>query len=203
MASATINKKVNTKMSDKNTKSTSNGYSKLVIEKMIKQADEKLDSLKSFSPVLLTIITSVLAVLVTQDLSYDLLLFAICIVGYLLICLGLIVLAYFPQKRYISNSPQRVNHIRVIFKSPNIFEPWNISSYMGLTDSDFIIKLQVHLEKKLSLEELLLAQFLKQKVNEYAYKRKILSFSYVVIIVGALILGWGCVILGSSQLLSR
>ena len=174
----------------------SEDYPKLVIEKMTKQVEDRLVSLKAFSPLLLTIITSLLAYLMTQSFPNDFSWFMFIIVGSLLICLASIFMAYFPKKYYISDAPKKVNRFYVIFKPQANFEPWNIASYIGLSDADFIIKLQDFLDKELSCEELLLAQFLKQKTNEYAYKRQLMSLSYIVIILGAAAIGVGCVVVG-------
>ena len=196
MKNSTIEKDLDIVTSNKTVILASEDYPKLVIEKMTKQVEDRLVSLKAFSPWLLTIITSLLAYLMTQSFPNDLSCFMFVIVGYLLICLASIFAAYFPKKYYISDAPKKVNRFYVTFKLQTNFEPWNIASYIGLSDTDFITKLQGFLGKDLSCEELLLARFLKQKTNEYAYKRQLMSLSYIVIILGAVAIGVGCVVIG-------
>lgn len=196
MKNSTIEKDLDIVTSNKTVILASEDYPKLVIEKMTKQVEDRLVSLKAFSPLLLTIITSLLAYLMTQSFPNDFSWFMFIIVGYLLICLASILAAYFPKKYYISDATKKANRFYVIFKPQANFEPWNIASYIGLSDADFIIKLQDFLDKELSCEELLLAQFLKQKTNEYAYKRQLMSLSYFVIILGAVVIGISCVIIG-------
>ena len=196
MKNLTVGKDLDPAISNENITIVSDDYSKLVIEKMTKQVEDRLVSLKAFSPLLLTIITSLLAYLMTQSFPNDLSWFIFIIVGYLLICLASIFMAYFPKKYYISDATKKVNRFYVVFKLQANFEPWNIASYIGLSDADFIIKLQDFLDKELSCEELLLAHFLKQKTNEYAYKRQLMSLSYIVIILGAVVIGVGCVVIG-------
>lgn len=196
MKNSTVEKDLDTVTSKESIVIVPDDYPKLVIEKMTKQVEDRLSSLKSFSPLLLTIITSLLAYFMTQSFPNDLDWFIFLIIGYLLICLASIFLAYFPKKYYISDAPKKVNRFYVVFKLQSQFEPWNIASYIGLSDTDFIIKLQEFLNKELSCEELLLAQFLKQKTNEYTYKRQLMSLSYIVIILGAMLIGVACVFIG-------
>ena len=193
MENSTIEKKADTAISEGNISTVCDDCFGSVIEKMTKQVDEKLLSLRSFSPLILTIVTSMIAYIVTQNFTDDLLWFGVVLVGYSLICLALIFLAFYPKKHYLSDAPKKVNRLCVIFKLRTEFVPWNLASYIGLSDDEFIMKLQNYFSKELTIEEKIHANFLKQKTNEYSYKRRQLSLSYIIIIVGAVILGVACI----------
>ena len=193
MENSTIEKKADTAISEGNISTVCDDCFASVIEKMTKQVDEKLLSLRSFSPLILTIVTSMIAYIVTQKFTDDLLWFGVVLIGYSLICLALIFLAFYPKKHYLSDAPKKVNRLCVIFKLGTEFVPWNLASYIGLSDDEFIMKLQNYFSKELTIEEKIHANFLKQKTNEYSYKRRLLSLSYIIIIVGAVILGVACI----------
>ena len=162
---------------------------KLTIKQMEKLIDEKLQSMKFFIPFVLTIVTSLLAYLFTtsDDLFDDLI---YLVVGYLFLCLASILRAYKPSNRYIGkeSSFKFMKKLKRNLEFYSEIEPWNMESYINLSDTEFITRLEKFANRKLYYDELMLAQFLKQKVNEYRYKKRNLSISYRVIIGGALFL---------------
>ena len=162
---------------------------KLTIKQMEKLIDEKLQSMKFFIPFVLTIVTSLLAYLftTTDDLFDDLI---YLVVGYLFLCLASILRAYKPSNRYIGkeSSFKFMKKLKRNLEFYSEIEPWNMESYINLSDTEFITRLEKFANRKLYYDELMLAQFLKQKVNEYRYKKRNLSISYRVIIGGALFL---------------
>lgn len=159
------------------------------IKQMEKMVDDKLQSMKFFIPFVLTIVTSLLAYLftTTDDLFDD---FIYLVVGYLFLCLASILRAYKPSNRYIGkeNGSKLMKKLKRNLEYYSDIEPWNMESYINLSDTEFITRLEKFANRKLYHNELMLAQFLKQKVNEYRYKKRNLSISYGVIIGGALFL---------------
>ena len=160
-----------------------------LISKMEKSIEDKLQSMRSFVPFVITIVTSLLAYLfTTSNDSFDD--FIYMIVAYLLISLCSIFIAYFPHNNYKGNSdkPKWLYKIQKSAETYTDFHPWNLSSYIYLSDDDFIVQFETFANKKLSSIELTSTNFLKQKINEYRYKKRCISISYIVIIVGALIM---------------
>ncbi|MBO5715821.1 MAG: hypothetical protein J6S23_05465 [Clostridia bacterium] len=159
------------------------------IKQMEKMIDEKLQSMKFFIPFVLTIVTSLLAYLfTTTSNAFDDYIYII--VAYLLLCLGSILRAYKPSNRYIGKESWfkfEKKLKRNLEFYPDI-QPWNMESYINLSDTEFITRLEKFVSRKLYQDELMSAQFLKQKINEYRYKKRNISISYTVIIVGALAL---------------
>ena len=159
---------------------------KLTIKQMEKLIDEKLQSMKFFIPFVLTIVTSLLAYLftTTDDLFDDLI---YPVVGYLFLCLASILRAYKPSNRYIGkeSSFKFMKKLKRKLEFYSEIEPWNMESYINLSDTEFITRLEKFANRKLYHDELMSAQFLKQKINEYMYKKRNISLSYTVIIVGA------------------
>ena len=72
--------------------------------------------------------------------------------------------------------------------SPSEFSPVNIVSYWELTNEQFIQKIQEYLDTDFTTHELLNAEILKEKINEYRFKSLLLKIAYGVLIVGAMIL---------------
>ncbi len=160
-----------------------------LISKMEKSIEDKLQSMRSFVPFVITIVTSLLAYLfTTANNSFDD--FIYVIVAYLLISLCSIFIAYFPHNNYKGNSdkPKWLYKIQKSTETYTDFQPWNIASCIYLSDDDFIVQFETFVNKKLSQIELASANFLKQRINEYRYKKRCISISYIVIIAGALIM---------------
>lgn len=159
------------------------------IKQMEKMVDDKLQSMKFFIPFVLTIVTSLLAYLftTTDDLFDDLI---YLVVGYLFLCLASILRAYKPSNRYIGKESifKFMKKLKRNLEFYSEIEPWNMDSYINLSDTEFITRLEKFAYRKLYSRELMSANFLKQKINEYRYKKQNLSIAYMVIIVGASLL---------------
>ena len=156
------------------------------IKQMEKMVDDKFQSMKFFVPFVLTIVTSLLAYLfTTTSNAFDN--FIYIIVTYLLLCLASILRAYKLSNRYIGkeSSFKFMKKLRRNLEFYSEIEPWNMDSYINLSDTEFITRLEKFANRKLYHDELMSAQFLKQKINEYMYKKRNISLSYTVIIVGA------------------
>ena len=163
-----------------------NEYTKLVLHKMTEMVESRLKSMNIFVPVILTIITSLLAYFFKESFFDEIMWGVLFIIAYLLLCFISIVIAYFPQRcyRFNANKPKWIKRIYKI----DTFIPWNMDSICTLSDEDFITKFQEYLERDLTKEELLEANCLKQKINELNYKRYYISTCFKIIIIGAVIL---------------
>ncbi|MBR3767274.1 MAG: hypothetical protein IKL10_03425 [Clostridia bacterium] len=146
------------------------------IEKMI---DEKLSNLKAFTPILLTIITSIVAFLFVAEVGTEetgkLYMFAI---GILLIAFGVLIYSYFPKNHY-KNMP---------LKTKEKFSVFDLNSYCFLNDEKYINELCQYFGRHLYESEESTALFLKQKINEYVYRKIISSIVLGVLMAGSLVL---------------
>ena len=123
------------------------------------------------------------------------------ICGYLLLAFVSLIFAFYPKivykKKYIFNKKidktigEKAAKIAGLEKQ---FLPWDISSYIKMDDEDFLLALEKYLDRDLTDEEKIRANFLKQKVNELQLKRQLLNVAYGIIVVGALGFAILCVI---------
>lgn len=146
-----------------------------VLERMENMIDGKLSNLKTFIPILFTVITSVLAFLFVQKATDNETMNAyVCVIIILLFAFIALVLSYFVKNYYKS----------VIMETDIDFYPYNLKSYCFLSDKDFLRKLSKYAQRPLTDKELISANFIKQKINEYATRRIHASFALFVVIVG-------------------
>ncbi len=169
-------------MDDKiNEKRNDREYNKIVLESMAKLVEEKIDACKTGLPLILTIITTIIAYLFVEKYSSQTL-FSLVIIAmvFLLLAFIALLLASFPNGRY--------KHINCFKKKTIKFSPVNIVSYWELTNEQFIQRIQEYLDTDFTTHELLNAEILKEKINEYRFKSLLLKIAYGVLIVGAMIL---------------
>lgn len=146
-----------------------------VLERMENMIDGKLSGLKTFIPILFTVITSVIAFLFVEEVADENLLRAyMFVIAVLLVAFIVLIISYFVK-----------NHYKAI-KLETIVEflPYNLNSYCFVSDDEFLRKLSGYAERPLTAKELLSASFIKQKVNEYATRRIFISIVLAVLIVG-------------------
>ena len=179
-------------------------YPQIVIDKMTEIVEKKMENMRAMFPIMLTIITSLLVYLFTTNFFQDALWMGYLIIAYLLVAFCSILMALYPQNYYeeyslLGNSKNKVGILRKKFlRRLNLsieFSPWNVKSYLKLSDEDFLSELENFCDTKLNDEELLQAHFLKQKINELYFKKDRLFISCSIIIGGALVLAISFIIL--------
>lgn len=165
--------------------SNENTYAQTVIAEMTKLVEKKLDGIKVMFPILLTIITSILVYLLTNNIPSDALWIGYIIIGYLLLIFSIILMALYPSNYYFASTKNKKKaHKKNTYK----FSPWDTRSYIKLSDEEFFSKLEFFCRTPLNKEELLTANILKQKINELCHKKKLLWICCVIIVGGAMIL---------------
>lgn len=175
-----------------------------LIDEMTKSVEKKLSEIKSIVPVILTVVTALIAFFFTQKIptgnaEYFAMIAIIC--GYLVLAFVSLIFAFYPKivykKKYIFNKKIDKTISAKAAKIVGIkkqFLPWDISSYIKMDDEDFLLALEKYLDRDLTDEEKIRANFLKQKVNELQLKRQLLNVAYGIIVVGALGFAILCVI---------
>ena len=143
-----------TKIKAKKCNPKSESFMAEVLERMEKMIDEKLSNLKTFIPILFTVITSVLAFLFVQDTPNEKTMKAYAfVIIFLLFAFISLILSYCVK-----------NHYKADTKETDIdFSPYNLKSYCFLSDKDFSKKLSEYANRPLTEKELLTANFIKQK----------------------------------------
>lgn len=163
-----------------------------LIDEMTKSVEKKLSEIKSIAPVILTIVTALIAFFFTQKIpagNNGYFTMIILIIIYLVLAFVSLILAFYPKvfykQQYIVN--KKVDSIigaKVTGKQKK-FLPWDISSYIKMEDEDFLPALEKYCGRELTDEEKIRASFLKQKVNELQCKRRLLNIAYGIILFGA------------------
>lgn len=149
------------------------------LKQMEKMVDEKLANLKVATPILFTIITSVVAFLFVDDIADATLIKLYSgTIGVLLIAFLVLLLSYFGKSSY---KP-------IVMNVDSIFSPYDLTSYCFLADEKFLESLSIYAGRILSENELLSASFLKQKINEYVAKKIYVSIALSILILGTAIL---------------
>lgn len=166
-----------------------------LIDEMTKSVEKKLSEIKSIAPVILTIVTALIAYFFTRkiptdDKGYFTLVVLICV--YLMLAFVSLILAFYPKffykKQYVVNKnfDQSISKkVAKHAKKQKFFLPWDISSYIKMEDEDFLPALEKYCGRELTDEEKIRASFLKQKVNELQCKRRLLNIAYGIILFGA------------------
>lgn len=159
-------------------------YMEQVLVHIEKTVDEKLKNIKTFTPILITIITSVIAFLLPMkvDMSQDstnVLLFAL---GVLLVSFIIIVVSFFGR-----------THYKAIIKTTNkVFVPHQFDSYCYLSDTMFLDNLKEYAQRDLTEKESLTANFVKQRINECIFRRNCINVALSAVETGSLILAISC-----------
>ncbi len=178
-------------------KNNDNNYTQIVINKMTEIVEKKLDNMKAVFPIILTIVTSLLVYLFTTNFPQDALWMGYIIIAYLLLAFCSILMAWYPRncyqehKSFLDNSSKTKTWIKKQLKEMKLiqeFSPWNVKSYLKLTNEEFICEMEKFCQVKFRKLEELEANILKQKINELYYKKQLLFASCAIIIGGALIL---------------
>ena len=176
-----------------------------LIDEMTKSVEKKLSEIRSIVPVILTVVTALIAFFFTQKISvgnaeYFVMIALICV--YLLLAFIALILSFYPKfvykKRYIFNKKidKAISSKAAKIAGKQIkFLPWDISSYIKMDDEDFLLVLGEYFGRNLTDEEIVRANFLKQKVNELYLKRQLLNVAYGIIVIGAVILAISCLII--------
>lgn len=157
-----------------------------ILAQMEKIVDEKLASQKTLAPVLLTVVTSIIAFLFVNNLGNTLgaMQMQLMVFAYALVCFSLLIISLFKESSYTET----------VKRTTERFRPHKIGSYCYLSDFEFKMKLAIYAGRKLTCVEALTADCLKQKINEYAHKKKYLNLVMRIILAGALLLAIICVL---------
>lgn len=160
-------------------------YNKVVIDSMSELIDRKLEGCKTGLPMILTIVTSVIAFLFATKFE-DKGLFYVAIAAMLLLLSAFVSLlvASFP---IASNVSGRRYFLSKKYDNKN-FEPSDTSTYIKMGSNQFVKALSKFLDSDFTDEELQMVLFLKGKANEYNYKKAWLSVAYGVLIGGAVLM---------------
>ena len=158
----------------------------LTLTQMEKIVDEKLANQKIFTPILFTVVTSVIAFLFVNNLGNNIhtIQIQILVFCYALLCFIILIIMLFGKADYEA----------VESKTIEPFKPYKLGSYYHISDEDFLRKLSQYSGRKLTSIEILKANCLKQKINEYAFKEKKLHKALCIVLIGTLILGLMCVV---------
>lgn len=154
------------------------------LSQMEKMIDDKLANQKVFAPILLTVVTSIIAFLFVQNLGSDvqtvqLFMIVFC---YALLCFAILLLTLFGKSDYSAK----------VKKGRKPFQPHQLSTYCNLSDEDYLGRLTNYAGRKLTHEESLSAKCIKRKINEYVFKKSCLNVVLVIIMAGVMILGVIC-----------
>ena len=161
-----------------------------LIDEITKSVEKKLSEIKSIVPIVLAVVTSVIAFFMVQKVesnNTNLIGAYMSIVALLLICFVFLFLINYPFAHYpsIRISKSKNNHL--------LFSPWDIKSFLFLTDSDFYNNIKKYINTELTSQQNFAMHCLKQKVNELRIKLFFLRVVYGIIIAGALLLILGCI----------
>ncbi len=144
---------------------------------------KKNTDLKVFIPALLAVVISVISYLFVQSYPSNTLM-GVCYVSvFLLLAFICLLIAYFPKATY-SIKPLKETKKK---KAP-IFEPWQINSYMELTDEAFVTAFEEYVRHKCSEIEHMRLLSVKQEINEINHKYASLRIAFSIILTGAVLL---------------
>lgn len=156
------------------------------LNQMEKIIDDKLANQKVFIPILLTVVTSVIAFLFVTNLGNDTntIQMYLMVFIYALLCFAILIISLFGKSDYDAK----------VKKTKQSFQPHKLSSYCYLSDSEYMCKLSKYAGRSLTYEEALSAKCIKQKINEYAFKKSCLNVALSIVLAGVLILGIVCLL---------
>lgn len=157
-----------------------------VLKEMRELVEVKIAGLKSSLPVLFTVISAVFAYFIVQENADSIEIIKMYMAIIILTCASFgIVLFVFKETPYY-NSFNKIED-----KS---FRPYDIKTYWNLPDIIFVEKLEEFFGKELNSIEKLEAKFLKQRINEYRLKYRLVKILRVILLSAAIVLGGGCLI---------
>ena len=139
--------------------------------------NDKLNSLKYNLPILFTLVTALLAFFMTQKINFNDESFKrtwFILILILMIIFASLILSYNVKAHY-----EKENSKSKIY----FFEPWDITSYWAMSDSEFISELQKYFDCDLTPNEKFKALIIKEKINEFRVKKIILTIINSVIIL--------------------
>ena len=156
------------------------------LNQMEKIIDDKLANQKVFIPILLTVVTSVIAFLFVHNLGNNVATIQMyfMVFSYALLCFTILILSLFGKSDYDAK----------VKKTEKSFQPHKLSSYCYLSDDDYMCKLAKYAGRSLTYEEALSAKCIKQKINEYAFKKCYLNIALGIVLLGVLLLGLVCLL---------
>ena len=157
-------------------------YNKLVIDSMSELIDRKLEGCKTGLPMILTIVTSAIAFLFATKFK-DKELFDVAIVA-LVLLLGTFIsllIASMPLSGNIQLDSYLFN-----WTPRRRFNPSDCSTYLKMDNDEFTKSLSEYLDTDFIEEEKQKVKCLKNKINEYNFKKAWLNIAYMVLIVGAI-----------------
>ena len=153
---------------------------KCLFAEMRQLIDDKIASLKNSIPIVFTVVTSIMAFLISQSEPIDpaILKIYFLILGIAAISFIILLVAYkvFPYYKSV-NSKKKQN-----------FAPWNIETYWGLSNSDFLEALKKYIGRDFSDLEIISAKFLKQRVNEFRFKSRLSNVVHTIMIAFGIML---------------
>lgn len=153
---------------------------------MEKLIDDKLANQKVFMPILLTVVTSVIAFLFVNNLGNDVntIQMYFVVFCYALACFCILIISLFGKLEYRAR----------VKKTRTAFQPHKLSSYCYLSDEEYMRRLIKYAGRSFTYQESLSAKCIKQKINEYAYKKGCLNIALSIVLVGVLLLGIVCLL---------
>ena len=156
-----------------------------VLAQIEKAMDRKLSELKTYIPIVFTLITSVIAYILMINVEKDdvsMIKGYMFVLGVLFISFVLMLVSFLGISKHIGKS-----------KGMDIeFSPWRFQSYCALSDEDFSKRLQEYAKRELTDEEILQINMLKLKINEYRFRRGLMVAAIIILIAGACFLAIGC-----------
>lgn len=174
-------------MSNKNVFPRSEEHMDELLNQMEKMIDSKISNLKLATPFVFSIVTAVITyfLFLEVDLSEtNTIKFYMLVIGLLLIAFILLILSYWGKSSYKCRvKPSRLP-----------FEPSDLKSYDKISDVEFIDCLQKYANSTMTDMELLRIKMLKQKTNEFVYRKRLVNIALGILIVGAIILCIACFI---------
>jgi hypothetical protein len=144
---------------------------------MEKTIDENLKNIKTFIPILFALITSIIAFLFVKEIEItkEIAIFLSFTLSLLFIAFIAIMCSLFGKTQY-----------KTIEKKIRIkFSPYEFESYCYLSDKKFINCIEHYAKCCLSKEEIVQLKFIKQKINEFIYRRNCLKIAFIIIVFGS------------------
>lgn len=140
---------------------------------------KKNSDLKVFIPALLAVVISVISYLYVQSYPSNTLIGVCYVFVFLLLAFISLLIAYFPKATYTIKASKETKK-----KKTTIFEPWQINSYIGLTDEEFVASFEQYVRHKCSEIKRMRLLSVKQEINEINHKYACLKVAFTIILVG-------------------
>ena len=166
----------------------SGNFAQLLLFEMLQMVENKIESVKSYLPIIFTVVTSVLAFIFsvrTDPNDNSILKFYLFVITLLLGMFILLIICYNTKIYYQDKITKK-------HKLPSDY--LNISTFWEISCEDFIKNIEQLLKRSLTDEELLQVRIIKQKTNEYRFKKKCLEIVNSIVIACAIILIVPCLI---------